>query len=265
MAMISFDENGDLVLLVRDRNDADEADVSETRFLVSSKVMSLMSPVWKAMLSGRFQEATATNEIPLPDDDSRALEYLLCLAHLKFNMLWEPTVTEIRQIAILCDKYDMASLCRFRIHGWWDETMEDERRSRTPSAIFFAWTFGYADWLAAELVACIREWPIAELRAYKEDTVAPPRIAGILLYSLNVLLALIGCRAHVQCRHNRTRRDPSRDFRDLREPNHERYSHMSPPSVPLRDKCHRIFRSPFGRLWDSSRKSYRSSYHSRRS
>lgn len=75
--IVEFDADGDINLLL-DQNE-DSGDFHK-RFLVSSKALSLASPMFKAMFSGRYKEGTISKEIPLPDDNAFALWYLLHIA-----------------------------------------------------------------------------------------------------------------------------------------------------------------------------------------
>ncbi|KAI9649693.1 hypothetical protein NHQ30_002274 [Ciborinia camelliae] len=83
----------------------------ESRILVSSKHMSLASPVFKAMLQGGFHEAielkkTGKTEIPLPDDDSTAMVILIDIIHGRFKSVPKTlNLATLTQMAILVDKY----------------------------------------------------------------------------------------------------------------------------------------------------------------
>jgi hypothetical protein len=81
--------------------------------LVSSKAMTLVSPVFKAMLRHQaFKEghdlANGQAEIPLPDDDSVALQILLDIIHHHIGRA--PRNVDLHtatNIAILIDKYQV--------------------------------------------------------------------------------------------------------------------------------------------------------------
>lgn len=68
--------NGDLMLLVG-KNPVHP-------FLVSRTVLTSTSPVFSAMLTGNFSEATK-KEIDLEDNDAGALLTVLRIAHLRFH------------------------------------------------------------------------------------------------------------------------------------------------------------------------------------
>ena len=79
-------------------------------FLVSSKVMCLASPVWRAMFDPQGPWATQSSSpgpFSLPDDDPDALETVLRIAHLQFSALPDVLVVyrHLLQLAVLCDKY----------------------------------------------------------------------------------------------------------------------------------------------------------------
>lgn len=87
---------------------------------VSSKVLSLASPVFKAMLgpNSNIQEAQwlrdGNNKSPaihLQGDNLKALLVVLQVAHLSVPMLPEKMkIDEFYELAIVCDKYDMAKV-----------------------------------------------------------------------------------------------------------------------------------------------------------
>lgn len=97
------DPNGDLTFLIGD---------SQGPIRVSSKVMGLASRVFKAMVNPDFlQKGLSVDDppvIPLPEDDPVAM-YWICtvLHHREWTHGSLPTPI-IKDIAILCNKYDCA-------------------------------------------------------------------------------------------------------------------------------------------------------------
>jgi hypothetical protein len=136
---------GDAVLLIG-------SEESPQTVLVLKIVMSLASPVWKAMFERRqWAESTAT-EIPLPDDDVDAMLIVLRIAHLQFKEIPAKnglSLEDLLQVAIVCDKYDTVGLVRpFLDLHCWTENIAPDIEARTnchPSWLFIAWTFGYDD------------------------------------------------------------------------------------------------------------------------
>ncbi|KAI7474409.1 hypothetical protein KC351_g10639 [Hortaea werneckii] len=101
----------------------------------SSPVLSLVSPVFKAMLGPRFKEGNMPRssdqpiEISLPKDDGIAMKHLCLLLHGRTGDSYShgdrTFPTQIRALAILADKYDCveaialqaeAMLSRFWMH-----------------------------------------------------------------------------------------------------------------------------------------------------
>jgi len=76
---------------------------------VSSQVLSVVSPVFQAMLAPHFNEGSRLAsagkvEIPLPDDDPEAMTLVCEIVHMKGNIPLELNAQRIQAIAKLCDK-----------------------------------------------------------------------------------------------------------------------------------------------------------------
>lgn len=100
MKVVTIDTAGDLYL-----------EMNSYDLLVSSRVMSLASPVFAAMLSPNFKEGQSDGQgivkrIRLPEDDEEALS-VICytLHHCTENIPQRLEASLLAKIAILCDKY----------------------------------------------------------------------------------------------------------------------------------------------------------------
>ena len=117
--------DGDLVLALPE----------ELYIRVSSNALSLVSPVFKAMLGPRFREGNEPRssdrpiEIPLPEDDGIAMKHLCLLLHGRTGDSYShgdrTFPTQLHALAVLADKYDCveaialqaeAMLSRFWMH-----------------------------------------------------------------------------------------------------------------------------------------------------
>lgn len=109
----AIDPEGDVFL-----NLSADPNVSQRLIRVSSKVLCLASPVFKAMLgsSSPFKEAVALrNEtpalIPLIGDNEEALLLVLNAAHLRLQLIPDEVSFDLfYELAVVCDKYDMAQV-----------------------------------------------------------------------------------------------------------------------------------------------------------
>jgi len=96
----------------------------ETReLIVSSKVLSLASPVFRVMIGGRFKESvklaekkacSETYDLPLPEDDAEATTILCKASHFSTNDVPEkPTTVCLERLAYLCNKYQCISAMKY--------------------------------------------------------------------------------------------------------------------------------------------------------
>ena len=84
------------------------------RMLVSSYMLSHASPVFKAMLSPKYQEetelnnsSTSTLEVALPDDDPESISLMCHILHTRNNSVPNYLkLSKILDLARVVDKYD---------------------------------------------------------------------------------------------------------------------------------------------------------------
>ena len=118
-----LDPDGDLILVVDGQN--------AERFLVSSKILSLASPVFSKMLGPNFREGTQMADstcptISLHDDDPLAMITMLGAFHYKERDPEIPmTAEELAVLAIHCDKYDCVKTVKPWILTWFSNFQHD--------------------------------------------------------------------------------------------------------------------------------------------
>lgn len=122
--------------------------------LVSSKILSVASPVFAAMFSPHFREgcSLATSSAPITidllEDAPAALENICNVLHFKHDLVTEEMYFhELLEIAIVADKYDLVkSLGPWR--DKWLNIVLPEYRSRDGGGwqreIFLMYVFGQA-------------------------------------------------------------------------------------------------------------------------
>lgn len=123
-------------------------------FVVSSKVMCLASPVWRAMFDPQGHWARHSSGVfSFPDDDSDALLIILQIAHLQFSDLPDALLIyeHLLQLAVLCDKYNTVRLVRPWISKWQAPLQAQAEECSQGGGegyegyetwLFIAWTFG---------------------------------------------------------------------------------------------------------------------------
>lgn len=93
---------------------------------VSSKVLSLSSPVFAAMLRPNFAEGLALQKaspqsiplLSLPDDNPEAITWLCKAIHFKQDLGVDIEFSLLKELAVLCDKYDLGGARNPWTHGW---------------------------------------------------------------------------------------------------------------------------------------------------
>ncbi|KAH8659784.1 hypothetical protein BX600DRAFT_50630 [Xylariales sp. PMI_506] len=125
-SVIDAQSRDDGVLVTMKSHAQETPPASEVReLLVSSKILTVASPVFRAMLHGHFSEGVSLQEakasggaspfvLELPDDDGEAMT-LLCklLHHAARDVPSRPDPELLENLAIACDKYHCVSVLRF--------------------------------------------------------------------------------------------------------------------------------------------------------
>lgn len=144
MPAIALCHNADLTLIVGEN--------PIHRFKVSRNTLCMASSVFKAMLSRNFIEAQK-DEIELEDDDPDALLIILRIVHLKFSEVKRSFEyqSQLVQVAVVCDKYDLVAVCRPFIPGWARKWLRAQNPIANLNAqgqtekCLWTWVFGYEE------------------------------------------------------------------------------------------------------------------------
>ncbi|KIW03324.1 uncharacterized protein PV09_05535 [Verruconis gallopava] len=144
---IVFDRDGDVLLAVQpfQRNGS-----SLAQFQVSSKALSLGSPVFKAMFSGKFMEnansAAGLRAASLQDDDPEALMLLCNIAHLRFNMVPKKlSLDALFNLAVISDKYDTVGMVKPFITQHCDFYRNIMTEAGNEVYFYITWALGLVD------------------------------------------------------------------------------------------------------------------------
>lgn len=102
-----IDPDGDVALLL-------SPNLLPLRLIVSSKILSLASPVFAAMFSPNFREGRSLSsacptEIPLPDDPPAAIEAIANILHFRHKLVSAVEFDSILDLALVADKYDLVN------------------------------------------------------------------------------------------------------------------------------------------------------------
>ena len=126
VSKIDFDPDGDVVIKVPRKTECDD-EPAEIHMRVSSRHLSLASPVFKVLLNGKFQEACSFRDsgnvtISLPDDDPNVLETLFNIIHGRLRQV--PPVYKRQwmcKLAVYVDKYELHEITSFFFKCWKNE------------------------------------------------------------------------------------------------------------------------------------------------
>ena len=136
--LVELDSHGDIILNIK--NGADHRS-----FRISSHAMRLASPVWEKMLTGQWMESHKT-AISLEDDNPDTLLIVLRAAHLQHHKLPKKlTFGQIVKLAVVCDKYDTATVVRPFLNQWITPFQMNYLVPGYEQWLSIAWTFGYRD------------------------------------------------------------------------------------------------------------------------
>lgn len=151
---IEFDPDGDVVLILpkgcdelderkfkrmpkllaevkeSPRDGDSDSEPGEVRMRVSSRHLTLVSPVFKSLFKSSFLEgqslsSAGTAEVSLPDDDPYSLEILLNIIHGRLKKVPSDLSTaELTQVAVLIDKYELHEISLIYSCIWIDSLKE---------------------------------------------------------------------------------------------------------------------------------------------
>ena len=122
--MEKIDPHGDVILRLQIGGTDTPANL-----LVSSKVLSLASPVFATLLGPKFLEGNYIRRgdspiIELHDDDPAAIALVCNILHYRYDSVpTQPEAEQLGQIAILCDKYD----CSKPLQPWSEKWLNGSR------------------------------------------------------------------------------------------------------------------------------------------
>jgi hypothetical protein len=117
--LVYFDPVGDLIIQIPGTSD----EAITYSYVVSTSVLTLASPVFKALLNGNMSEAYALRDegqsrIVLQDDDPKAMELLFKILHHCARKEMNVTIRDLAAVAVLCDKYDCIGVASPWILTW---------------------------------------------------------------------------------------------------------------------------------------------------
>ncbi|OIW27011.1 hypothetical protein CONLIGDRAFT_672449 [Coniochaeta ligniaria NRRL 30616] len=140
----TLDSEGDVVLAI-EKPDSE----TQEKFLVSSRVLSLASPVFRRMFSPSFTEGRQVRNgdvpcISLEEDDAEAMRTILRLLHFRRdNMPFELGPQALAKIALHCDKYDVIASLEAWVQIWLDNSKFRNFATYRPEEIGLALLGGY--------------------------------------------------------------------------------------------------------------------------
>ena len=180
----TVDPDGDIILEVSSPQDEGKAS-----FLVSSKILSLASPVFARMLGPDFKEGsrigstTAPTTVRLPEDNATAMEIFCQAIHHQISDVRKPvTPVQLESLALLCDKYDCTTVLKPWTTIWVNDARGLEHLQEDSIKLFFAaYVFDIPEAFSAltwKIAAC-HGGPITALKGLTECDILPDSILGM--------------------------------------------------------------------------------------
>jgi hypothetical protein len=191
MPLIEIDRDGDVTLQLTKHTDGGSGD-SIRSILVSSKALSLASPVFAAMMGPRFREGQRSalgtlDPIPLPDDDADAMIILCHIFHFSYSALPARVDLDLfKNLALLCDKYDCVTSLRFISEQWllmWENTTKKEELE---TLLFISYLFDRAERFSALSTKIVKGFSgnLKQLGTLRGFDAVPEELLSTFLHSL---------------------------------------------------------------------------------
>lgn len=123
-SLLTIEPKGDVILELSSTK-------GKIQLLVSSKILTLMSPVFERLFSSQLKEGLRNNltvkpVIPLPEDDAEAFIVLCKTTHFyKDKEPNSPSSACLERLAITCDKYDCVRAISHSSAAWLQAAAEN--------------------------------------------------------------------------------------------------------------------------------------------
>lgn len=113
--LVDIAADGDVILVVGPEKI--RLRVHSLNLKATSKPFSAMlGPIWK---EGRDLLQDGSVELPLPEDNAKAMEYICATLHHQNKMLpVTMTPLDVLEVAVVADKYDLVDALRFASESW---------------------------------------------------------------------------------------------------------------------------------------------------
>jgi hypothetical protein len=184
---LEMDRYGDVMLQVGGKTT--DSPHQRVCFVVCSRTLARVSPVFDRMLFGHFAEPATGKEtkaawvVELPEDEPAAMEVFLNIAHGRFDRI--PAVLgidELYHLTVLTNSYDATPLLGPWAQGWMDfvNDVASDADRLMPKMLWISWELGCRDSLGATARKLILEssGPPVEGPDWEEDLQTPPDIIG---------------------------------------------------------------------------------------
>ncbi|KAF2135726.1 uncharacterized protein K452DRAFT_346706 [Aplosporella prunicola CBS 121167] len=107
-----------------------------TKLGVSSAVLRTASDMFRAMFGPNFREGQNLNEtnpkeVEFPDDDPAAMMVICSVFHFQYDHTQHyPDMAELKDIALLCDKYQCSPAIFLHSQMWMERLMKDAMKKK---------------------------------------------------------------------------------------------------------------------------------------
>lgn len=175
--MVELDASGDVIIEL-----SSQTSTTKTHLLVSSKVLTFLSPVlgtmfeWEARARANGEKDLTMPVIPLPDDDEQIFTIICRIAHHRMDHIPNTlTPKALAKFAEICNKYDCVRSFTHSSFRWLQCDVESYPSYELNNLLFAAYILNDSDAFAkiSLKILFVQVGPFKELSGFTDHDLVP--------------------------------------------------------------------------------------------